>query len=265
MLTLEKKDWIKSLSGRALFASRLHKIMGPERGIVVAFHRVNREKDATGLTVSPEMFEKFCRFFSEHFTVVPLTYFVERLEKGQSVDGLLAITFDDGYRDNYDIAAPILKQLNLPATFFVTTNFIETDFVPEWDKEAGLAFPWMSWEQVLSLHAQGFEIGAHTRHHVDLGIATRDHAQEEIHGSRSDLEDKLRSVVRLFAYPFGRANQMSELNRTLVKDAGFRCCCSCFGGMNTRSTDPFMIQRIPISTWFTSPFQFAFEVATSRV
>lgn len=262
MLTLESKGRIKSVLGRMLFTLRLHQIGGLERGVVVSFHRVNREADPTGLTISPEMFERFCRFFSHYFDVVSLTHFVERLEKGQSVGALLAITFDDGYLDNFEIAAPILKRLNLPATFFVTTKFVGTDTVPMWDQEAGVSFPWMSWEQVGSLHKQGFEIGAHTRHHVDLGKTAGDLAREEIHGSRADLEDKLGTAVRLFAYPFGRANQMTGPNRELVTIGGFRCCCSCFGGTNTASTDPFLLRRVPISTWFTSPFHFAFEFAT---
>lgn len=250
--------------GRVLFASRVYKLSGAERGVVVAFHRVNDMADPSGLTVSSEMFERFCLFFARYFEVVSLRQFVDQLEMRQSVEGLLAITFDDGYRDNYEIAAPILKRLRLPATFFVTTEFIGTDFVPPWDQEAGLSFPWMNWDQVRALHRDGFEIGAHTRRHVDLGKVTGDRAREEIQGSRADLEGKLGSASLLFAYPFGQANQITESNRELVKAAEFRCCCSCFGGMNMKSTDPFAIQRVPISTWFTSPFHFGFEIATHK-
>lgn len=265
MLGQTLKILIQSVLGLAIFSLGLHKIVGAEQGVVVAFHRVNRKPDETGLTISPELFERFCRFFSQYFKVVSLTYFVEQIEKGQSVGGMLAITFDDGYRDNYEVAAPILKRWNLPATFFVTTKFIETDIVPFWDKEAGVSFPWMSWEQVRSLHAQGFDVGAHTRTHVDLGLVAGDLAREEIYGSRSDLGEKLGTAVSLFAYPFGRATQMSEPNLALVASAGFRCCCSCFGGINTKSTNPFVLQRVAISTWFRSPFQFAFGLAFSRL
>jgi peptidoglycan/xylan/chitin deacetylase (PgdA/CDA1 family) len=243
----------------------LHKKTCVDNGIVVAFHRVNASGDSSGLTVSPVLFERFCRLFAQYFEVVPLSKFVERLEKKQPVGGMLAITFDDGYRDNYEVAAPILQQLGLPATFFVTTGFIETETVPFWDKAAGVAFPWMDWEQVASLHRQGFEIGAHTRHHVDLGVIAGDAARQEIHGSRFDLESKLGTKVDLFAYPFGRADQLTAQNRVTVAEGGFRCCCSCFGGMNTRATDPFALQRVAVSNWFGSPFQFAFELASNRL
>lgn len=261
-MNLENKCRIKSILGRLMTIFRLHRMGGLDRGVVVAFHRVNREADPTGLTISPEKFESFCHFFSRYFKVVSLTHFVERLEGGRSVGGLLAITFDDGYRDNFEIAAPILKRLGLPTTFFIATKFVGTDTVPLWDQEAGVSFPWMSWRQVMALHEQGFEIGAHTRHHADLGKITGDVAREEIHGSRTDLEDKLGTPVRLFAYPFGRVDAITESNRELVANAGFRCCCSCFGGINRASTNPFLLRRVPISTWFTSPFFFAFEFAT---
>ena len=258
------KAWIKAAIGWATVASSLHRSVKPEQGIVVAFHRVNGEQDATGLTVSPEVFERYCRFFSAHYAVVSLSHFVKRLQDGHSVGGLLDVTFDAGNRDNFEIAAPILKRWNLPATFFVTSQFINSRIVPEWDRDAGLEFPWMTWEEVVSLRQQGFEIGAHTKHHVDLGKAQGDLAREEIHGSRADLEEKLGAAVRLFAYPFGRADQMSETNRVMVKEAGYDCCCSCFGGVNTRSTDPFSIQRVPISTWLASPYQFAFETTFAQ-
>src|SRR5204862_8028455 len=56
----------------------------------------------------------------------------------------------------------------------------------------------------------------------------------------------------------------TDANRDLVKDAGFRCCCSCFGGVNGRSQDPFDLARVPTSTWYTTPDQFGFEVAFGR-
>ena len=47
----------------------------------------------------------------------------------------MSITFDDGYRDNHEIAAPILKDLGLHSTFFITSGYIESNVVPFWDKE----------------------------------------------------------------------------------------------------------------------------------
>lgn len=261
----ELKHSIKGRVGQAMLRLGLHRIQFADKGVVVAFHRVNSLFDSSGLTVTPKLFESYCQLFSRYFNVVSLSHFVERLEHGESVGGMLAITFDDGYRDNYDVAAPILKRWKLPATFFVTTQFIGTDIIPEWDRVAGVTHPWMTWEQVVALHAQGFEIGAHTRRHVDLGAASIDSAREELSGSRFDLRQRLGVEVDLFAYPFGGANHISEANRGLVKDSGFRCCCSCFGGVNTGLTDPFVLRRVAISPWLSSPWEFAFEFVISRI
>ena len=72
--------------------------------------------------------------------------------------GSLSITFDDGYLDNYEIAAPILREVGLSATFFVTTNFIGSEFVPFWDSDLPQQPGWMSWKQVRELADHGFEI-----------------------------------------------------------------------------------------------------------
>jgi len=101
-----------------------------DTGVVVAFHRVSDALAEDGITRSGRDFERFCRFFRANFDVIPLGRFVELLEQRSSVRGALTITFDDGYLDNYEVAAPILRALRLPATFFLTTRFVGSDAVP---------------------------------------------------------------------------------------------------------------------------------------
>src|ERR1043165_3838593 len=104
----------EAVLGRGLVSFRLHRLCAGERGIVVAFHRVNDTIPEDGLTRSSRNFERFCRFFKANYDVVSLGDFVDRLERGASLNGALAITFDDGYLDNYEVAAPILRKLALP-------------------------------------------------------------------------------------------------------------------------------------------------------
>jgi peptidoglycan/xylan/chitin deacetylase (PgdA/CDA1 family) len=89
-------------------------------------------------------------------------------------------------------------------------------------------------------------------------------AQREIFESRRELEREIGESAELFAYPYGGMDQMSEANRALVEEAGFRCCCSSVGGINTAGTSPFHVRRIPISLWHRSPQQFGFELAMGR-
>lgn len=254
---------LKDALGHSIFASRLDALLLRDTAIVVAFHRVKHAPPSDGLTVSVPLFDQYCRFFRDHFNVLPLGELVSRLERRLSLDRALAITFDDGYLDNFENAAPIMWKLSLPATFFVVTRWIGGTFVPWWDRAEGVCHPWMSWEQVRTLHRARFDIGAHTRTHVDLGSAAVD-AEGEIAGARADLERNLRAPVDLFAYPYGTRANMSEANRALVKRAGFRCCCSCFGGVVTAAADPFRLARVPINSSWSSPHGFGFEVALGR-
>jgi peptidoglycan/xylan/chitin deacetylase (PgdA/CDA1 family) len=181
---IDIKKRIKAVAGEVLARVGLHRRLLDGAGIVVTFHRVdNRYRD--GVTRSTDDFELFGRFFQAHFDVIPLGEFVERMVEKKPLQGKLSITFDDGYRDNYTNAAPILQRLGLPATFFVVSDFIESDTVAWWDRETQPVPAWMSWEEVRALRSEGFEIGAHTRTHVDLADVRGDAAADEIAGPRN--------------------------------------------------------------------------------
>ena len=129
---------VKDALGRLVSASRLDALLLRRTGVIVAFHRVQDGHDPEGLSLSREMFERHCRFFRSHFNVVPLRELVSRLERGETLNRHLAITFDDGYRDNFENARPVLEKLSLPATFFVVSRWIDTDAWPWWDREQGV-------------------------------------------------------------------------------------------------------------------------------
>jgi len=258
------KGWIKRLLGRTIFESHLDALLLRNSAVIVTFHRVLDTEQPEGLTVGVGLFEEYCRFFKRHFNVVSLANLVDKLEEGGHLNRELATTFDDRYRDNFEYAAPVLEKLGLPATFFIVTQWIGTDVVPWWDRQQGVQYPWMTWDQVRSLHERGFEFGVHTRTHVDLGTVVDIEAHEEILGARRELEERLGKPAELFAYPYGRLANLADVNRRLIRGAGFRCCCSCFGGVIDGGTDPFHLRRVPISSRYPSPLQFGFEVALGR-
>lgn len=94
--------------------------------IVLIYHRVLNEKDSfySG-DVDIETFDWYMSIVSKQFNVLPLSEAVERLGKNSLPARALAITFDDGYEDNYTNALPVLKKYQLPATFFVATGFLD--------------------------------------------------------------------------------------------------------------------------------------------
>ena len=258
------KASVKRLLGQGLFATHLDAVLLRHAAVVVAFHRVQDNEPSDALSIDVGTFERHCRFYQRHFRVVPLAELVARLEQDQPVDRCLAITFDDGYRDNYENARPVLEQLSLPATFFIVTGWIGSDVVPRWDSVRGVRHPWMTWDQVQALHDRGFDIGAHTRSHVDLGAVATEEAQREVLAARLDLESRLGTRVEAFSYPYGGRRHLTDANRDVVRRAGFRCCCSSFGGINPAGTNPFFLNRVPVTPWHASPHQFGFEVATGR-
>jgi peptidoglycan/xylan/chitin deacetylase (PgdA/CDA1 family) len=258
------KSSVKRLLGHGLFASNLDAVLLRNAAVIVAFHRVHETDGSDSLSIDSATFERHCRFYRRHFNVVPLRELVYRITQGQSIDRHLAITFDDGYRDNFENARPVLEKLSLPATFFVVSEWMGTDVVPWWDRVRGVRHPWMTWDEVRALHRSGFEIGAHTRSHVDLGKVSTAEARDEVLGARHELERQIGVRVDSFAYPYGGRKHVTDANREVVKNAGFRCCCSAFGGINPAGTDPFRLKRVPVAPSDKSPHQFGFEVATGR-
>lgn len=109
------------------------------KAIVLMYHRMLRSPREEpvfvqpGMYVSTDTFRRQAAFLKEKFHVLPLAELVERIETGKSVGGCCAITFDDGWRDNFTHAFPVLQEFQLPATVFLATGFIGTNrlFWPE--------------------------------------------------------------------------------------------------------------------------------------
>jgi peptidoglycan/xylan/chitin deacetylase (PgdA/CDA1 family) len=255
----------ESLLGSGLIATGLHRALLGDQGVLVAFHRINDHLPEGPLTRTSKDFEAFCVHFRRYYDVLTLSEFISRLERKQSLAGSLVITFDDGYLGNYEIAVPILQKLGIPATFFVVSGFIGSMTVPWWDRDLPQHPGWMTWDQLRSMARAGFEIGGHTRTHVDLGKVAGSEATDEIVGCRADLERELGVVPQHFAYPYGQRDNLLESNRQRVIEAGFRSCVSCYGGLVPARTDAFHLQRVPISPWFRTPAQLTFESVMHRV
>jgi peptidoglycan/xylan/chitin deacetylase (PgdA/CDA1 family) len=255
---------IKGTIGRFAATSRLLEHRFRSKMVIVTFHRVSDAVPEGGLVHSSSKFEDYCEFFRQHFKVVPLSEQVAGCSAANDLGGTLSITLDDGYRDNFEVAAPILRKLNLPATFFVVTGFIGTQIVAPWDRQLVRQPGWMDWDQLRSLASDGFEIGSHTDSHLDLGVADAATARAELELSRRKLEEQLDRPAQLFAYPFGARKNISDVALELVRETGFSCCLACYGGPNALTTSPFSLTRIPIAEGFRNPDQFTFDMCFGR-
>ncbi len=108
---------------------------------ILTYHRISdSDYGDPFLTITPHNFERQIRYLTKRFKVVSLEELVKHIQSQYStLDDYIAITFDDGYRDNYTNAYPILKKYKVPATIFLTTDFIGTDKLFWWDRLAKIA------------------------------------------------------------------------------------------------------------------------------
>jgi peptidoglycan/xylan/chitin deacetylase (PgdA/CDA1 family) len=102
------------------------------RGVVLLYHRVEEQDDVHDLSVPPAMFEAHLAWLRRECHVVPLDVLLETAPESLP-ERAVAVTFDDGYVDNLTAAAPLLRQYDLPATFFLTTRWLEEDGEYWWD------------------------------------------------------------------------------------------------------------------------------------
>ncbi len=97
---------------------------------VLLYHRVNSDDDSYFPGISTEVFDAQMSYLARNYQVLSLGEILRRIEEGLEIEPYtIAITFDDGYRDNFTHAHPILKKYRLPATLFVATGYIGTDRV----------------------------------------------------------------------------------------------------------------------------------------
>ena len=94
---------------------------------ILAYHRVNDDADMFFPGIPIKRFEQQMSFLAEHFTVCPLKELVQRMKDDDLPENAIAVTFDDGYRDNYLNAFPILKRYSVPATIFLATGVIGSE------------------------------------------------------------------------------------------------------------------------------------------
>lgn len=145
----------------------------------------------------------------------------------------VAITFDDGYLDNLEVAAPILDELGLPFTVFVTSEFVRNG-------KAGF----LSLASLRTLAAvPGAEIGAHGANHVALTQCDEVTLRNELTSSRHYLEDLLGREVRTLAYPYGAADRRV---RDAALAAGYRLGACSLDGINEHDRDPLLLKRTAI-------------------
>ncbi|RYZ26937.1 MAG: polysaccharide deacetylase family protein [Chitinophagaceae bacterium] len=103
------------------------------------FHRVSDDKDKLWMPMPLKLFEEIIRYLTKNFQVVMLEEFLQHPASFKSKKSLVTISFDDGYKDNLEYAAPLLQKYNCPASFYVVTDCIDRN-IPTWTYIVDYAF-----------------------------------------------------------------------------------------------------------------------------
>jgi peptidoglycan/xylan/chitin deacetylase (PgdA/CDA1 family) len=212
---------------------------------ILLFHRVNDEDDDP-MSTPTYIFEDMIKKIKNNYRPISLQELIEKIRQGEKIEhSTVVITFDDGYRDNVTNALPILEKHGVPATFFIASGYVGTNKVFPWDEENRNKFENLTWDDVRYIRRKGFEIGSHTINHVNLGEVSLETARREIRGCKEKIESETGEIVDKFAYPFGRRDKMRVEVIPLIKESGFTCCLSGYGGKVDKNCDLFHLNRIP--------------------
>jgi peptidoglycan/xylan/chitin deacetylase (PgdA/CDA1 family) len=112
---------------------------GQPRPVILMYHRVARVRhDPWGIAVDPEHFEDQIAYLKEHRTAMSMDEFVRRIRSKTLPPDAVAITFDDGYRDNLINAMPVLVRHGVPASLFLPTGYIDRNEPFWWDELAAM-------------------------------------------------------------------------------------------------------------------------------
>ncbi len=227
-----------------------------QRVVVLLYHRV-RDDLRDSLTVGIEQFDAQMRWVARRYPVVDITDVVAGRVPRDTRRPAVAVTFDDGYLDNYEHAFPILLRHRIPAAFFVPTGRIGTDGALEHDlRRLGRGLPSMSWDHLREMLAAGFTVGSHTVTHLDCGRADLGQVRAELRESRDVLAERLGVLRPVFAYPYGGRENMTPQALEVVREEGYAGCLSAYGGVNDGRFDPFDVRRAAIDHRFSA---WAFE------
>lgn len=167
------------------------------RDVVVLYHRVAEvASDPGGMAVQPARFRRQLLALREHFEVVPASEVVtERTTSEQSSRPRAAITFDDGYADNLDVAVPVLRELGLPAAFFLVSGALEDPQEYWWDRLDHLLLEDLPAE-VLQLRVSGSDLTLDLRDTSGRRGAVESLNRLLIHRRPQEVEDVLDQLAR---------------------------------------------------------------------
>lgn len=210
-----------------------------------------------GAFTAPKQFEKQISYLKRHsYTFHTASELVAHYsDYGSFPERAVAITFDDGWKDNYSHAFPILKKFDVKATIFLIPSVIGT-VTDRVTAEGEGPREHLSKENILEMSAYGIEFGSHSMNHKLFKDISEEEIVDEVTTSRSFIEDLLQKPCETFAYPAGFHN---EFARETIKQAGFKCAFTTIYG-DDDAPDVYAMNRVEILRRDKRPFHFSRKI-----
>jgi peptidoglycan/xylan/chitin deacetylase (PgdA/CDA1 family) len=212
---------------------------------IIMYHKIDGNSATSRLSVSPENFKRqMCFLKNQRYNVVKLEDLADMVKKNKFPPKTIAITFDDGYENNYTDAYPVLKEIGLPATIFIIPTMIGTD-------------DYLTWDQVIEMSESGLiTIGSHSLSHPWLPDQAEQILDSEIRGSKRAIESHLQKEINTFCYPLGGFNK--NVKEKVIK-AGYKIAVATNPGKRYPKHDLFVMKRLRVSNTSDNLFVFWFE------
>ncbi|MDP8229640.1 MAG: polysaccharide deacetylase family protein [Candidatus Gorgyraea atricola] len=214
---------------------------------VIMYHKINDKAGISKLNVTPESFRDQISFLKRHdYNIVKLEELAELVRENKIPYKTIAITFDDGYENNYTCAYPVLKELGIPATIFISPALIGYE-------------GYLTWDQIIEMSESGvISIGSHAMTHAYLPGLAEQKLDIEIADSKRAIETHIRKAVFSFSYPIGAFDDRAKEK---VRKAGYRIAVATNPGNDYPDHDLFAMKRVRISR--TSDSMLVFWIETS--
>lgn len=216
---------------------------------VIMYHRIIKdesEKGVHGTYVTVEQFEEQMKYLKkkgyETVTFKDLTNnrYKQRFDKEKK---WIMLTFDDGYKDNYENAFPILKKYEFKGIIYILDGIKYNKWDVDNPQNPEKKFELMTQEELLEMQKYGIEFGGHTISHPRLADLSIEKARKEIIESKSNIEKLVGKKLLSFAYPYGSLN---EEVKEIPKEAEYEFAVATDSGSIVFSDDLFEIRRIGI-------------------
>lgn len=213
---------------------------------VLIYHRIGADMGQE-MDLPAARFAEQMRELRDGFRIVSLLDGLEMLARGEVPNrDLVAVTFDDGYREVYSAAWPVLRHLKIPATVFIATGFVDgSSPAPIRAGASGAGAPALAltWDQIGEMTESGLmQAGSHSKTHRDFDTISREEAEDEVAGAKETLARHAgAAAVDVFAYPRAIAaheNVVAAHHRFAVVGDGTKNVVSSF--------DPLRVSRTPV-------------------